>query len=80
MIPEIPAGHNTGTAPDRLLRWSVLGLFLLALLATIHFTRGLLLPSEFVRFAEETGMIIEIGRMLGGWMKAVNARLKDRPA
>lgn len=44
MIPEIPAGHNTGTAPDRLLRWSVLGLFLLALLATIHFTRGLLLP------------------------------------
>lgn len=44
MIPEIPAGHNTAAAPDRLLRWSVLGLFLLALLATIHFTRGLLLP------------------------------------
>lgn len=44
MIPEMPAGHNTERAPDRLLRWSVLGLFLLALLATIHFTRGLLLP------------------------------------
>ncbi len=44
MIPEIPAGHNTAAAPDRLLRWSVLGLFLRALLATIHFTRGLLLP------------------------------------
>lgn len=27
-----------------------------------------------------SGMIIEIGRMLGGWMKAVNARRKDTPA
>src|SRR5690606_17735348 len=44
MIPGIPAGHNTAAAPDRLLRWSVLALFLLALLATIHFPRGLLLP------------------------------------
>lgn len=44
MIPESPPGHNTAKLPDRLVRWSVLGLFLLALLAVVHVARGLLLP------------------------------------
>ncbi len=44
MIPEMPLGNKMRVPADRLVRWSILGLFLLALLTVVHFARELLLP------------------------------------
>lgn len=63
MIPDTRPGHNTRMSSDRVLRWSVAGLFLLALLATIHFTRGLLLP---IAIGTILALILE---PLVGWLR-----------
>jgi len=44
MIPEMSAGNKMRTPTERLARWSIIGLFLLALLTALHFAREFLLP------------------------------------
>lgn len=44
MIPELPAGNKKQFSTERAVRWSIIGLFLLAGLTAVHYARELLLP------------------------------------